>query len=335
MRAAVLAVVAGLVPGAPARAAEPLTGYFIAFESCDAFQSKNRRTNPGDIRTEPRRAYDMIAINEAGGDFFQVRIPEAPVTPARWVSTACGIHAVPATDGPVPQIAVPAGRTESTDNLLALSWQPAFCERSPSRPECVALNGGDLPEAGRRLSIHGLWPQPNGTFFCGVPTMLVRLDTERNWRALPAPEVDAETRAALDAAMPGARSLLDRHEWIKHGTCYFAEGGADEYFDDTLLVTDAVNGSAVGAFLADRVGREIETSDLRAAFDTAFGPGAGQRVQVKCRGQQGRVLIREITIALRGRIDPATPVADLISAAPVQSPGCPRGVLDEPGLEPR
>ena len=333
MRAAVSALVLAMALGSPARGAEPLTGYFIAFETCDAFQSKNRRTNPGDIQTEPRRAYDMIAINEAGGDFFQVRIPDAPITSARWVSTACGIHAVPATDRPVPQIAVPEGRTESTENLLALSWQPAFCERNPSRPECRALNAGDLPEAGRRLSIHGLWPQPNGTFFCGVPTMLVRLDTDRNWRALPAPEVDAETRAALDAAMPGAQSLLDRHEWIKHGTCYFAEGGADEYFDDTLLLTDAINDSAVGDFLADRVGEQIETSDLRAAFDTAFGPGAGERVQVKCRGQDGRVLIREITISLRGQIDPATPVADIITAAPTQSPGCPRGVLDEPGLE--
>ncbi len=333
MRAAVSALVMALALGDPAQAAEPLTGYFIAFETCEAFQSKNRRTNPGDIRTEPRRAYDMIAINEAGGDFFQVRIPDAPVTSARWVSKTCGIHAVPVMDGPVPQITVPEGRAESTDNLLALSWQPAFCERNPSRPECVALNGGELPEAGRRLSVHGLWPQPNGTFFCGVPTMLVRLDTDRNWRALPAPEVDAETRAALDAAMPGAQSLLDRHEWIKHGTCYFAKGGADEYFDDTLLVTDAINGSAVGAFLADRVGQQIETSDLRDAFDAAFGQGAGERVQVKCRGQDGRVLIREITITLRGQIDPATPVATLLAAAPTQSPGCPRGVLDEAGLE--
>ena len=336
MRGVVSGVALALMVCGSAQAAEPLTGYFIALDACDAFQSKNRRTNPGAVTTVPRRAYDMIAMNKAGGNFYQVRVPDAPVTAARWVSTACGVHVIEAgtTVGtPMPAIAAPEGQVESTDNLLALSWQPAFCERRPARDECRAINSGALPEAGRRLSIHGLWPQPNGTFYCGVPTMLVRLDSNGNWRALPAPEVDAETRAAIDAAMPGALSLLDRHEWIKHGTCYGAAGGADEYFDDTLFLTNAINGSGVGDFLAQRVGQRIETSDLRAAFDEAFGPGAGDRVQVKCASDDGRVVIGELRIALRGRVDPAVPVAALIAAAPVQSPGCPRGVLDAPGLQ--
>lgn len=336
MRGAVSIVALGLCLCAPARAAEPLTGYFIALDACEAFQSKNRRTNPGDVRVQPRRAYDMIAINAVGGDFYQVRIPDAPVTPARWVPTDCGVHVVEAQgpdSAPAPDIVVPQGRAESTDNLLALSWQPSFCERRPSRPECVLINDGGLPLAGRRLSIHGLWPQPNGTFFCGVPTMLVRLDTGRDWNALPAPDVDAQTRAALDAAMPGALSFLDRHEWVKHGTCYFGAGGADEYFDDTLLVTDAVNASAVGDYLAARVGRVITAADLRAAFDVAFGAGAGDRVQMQCASDDGRVIVGEIRIALRGPIEPGVRIADLLAAAPVQSPGCPRGVLDAPGLQ--
>ena len=335
MRLALPIIAILLAWSGPVAAFEPLTGWFVAFDSCEAFQSKNRRTNPGDVRLQVRRAYDMLGVNEAGGDHFQVRVPDAPVTAARWVSTACGVHVVEAgtrVAAPLPE-PLPATGTESIDNLLALSWQPAFCERRPSRDECVALNGGNLPEAGRRLSVHGLWPQPNGTFYCGVPAMVVRLDTQRRWRALPAPEVDAETRAALDAAMPGAMSLLDRHEWIKHGTCYFAQGGADEYFDDTLLLTDAVNDSAVGEFLAARVGERIEATDLRAAFDAAFGPGAGERVQMHCDSDDGRVIVDEIRIALRGRIDPSFPVADLLADAPVQSLGCPRGILDPPGLQ--
>jgi len=336
MRGVVLTALLALTVYGPARAAEPLTGYFIALEACEAFQSKNRRTNPGDVQTVPRRAYDMIAVNAVGGDFYRVRIPDAPVTPARWVSTACGVHVVEVEgpdSAPAPDIVVPQGRAESTDNLLALSWQPSFCERRPARPECVLINDGGLPLAGQRLSIHGLWPQPNGTFFCGVPTMVVRLDTGRDWNALPAPEVDAQTRAALDAAMPGALSFLDRHEWVKHGTCYFGEGGADEYFDDTLLLTDAINASAVGDFLAARVGRQITATGLRAAFDAAFGAGAGARVQMQCASDDGRVIVGEIRIALRGRIEPGVRVADLLAAAPVQSAGCPRGVLDAPGLQ--
>ncbi len=338
MRLSIMLPTVAMLFCAPAHAAEPLNGYFIALDACDAYVSKNRRTNPGDVRVEARRAYDMLAINKVGGDFFLVRVPDAPVNSARWVSTACGLHVVEAgttVDAPPADttVMVPQEREESTDNLLALTWQPAFCESRPTREECRLLNAGDLPDAGMRLSIHGLWPQPNGTFFCGVPSMLVRLDNDRDWRALPAPEVDAETRAALDAAMPGARSLLDRHEWIKHGTCYGGAGGADEYFDDTLYLLDAINGSAVGDFLAANIGQRIEASDLRAAFDGAFGAGAGERVQVQCASDDGRVIIREIRVALMGRIDPDTPVAGLLAAAQPQSPGCPRGVLDAAGLQ--
>ena len=81
-------------------------------------------------------------------------------------------------------------------------------------------------------------------------------------------------------AMPGTASFLERHEWIKHGTCHRGAGGADEYYDDTLLLVDAINGSPVAALLAERVGGELETAELRQAFDAAFGagrrrPGAG------------------------------------------------------------
>ena len=75
-------------------AAERLKGYFIAFEACEAFQSKNRETNPGGILTEPSRAYAMIALNAPDGDFFQVRVPGAPVTEDRWVHVGCGLHVV-------------------------------------------------------------------------------------------------------------------------------------------------------------------------------------------------------------------------------------------------
>ena len=340
MRLPLAAAALAVLLATPSHAAEPLNGWFVALDSCEAYLSKNKRTNPGDIRVEDRRAYEMLAINKAGGDFFQVRVPGAPDSSARWVSTACGLHLVdaetrvakPALDT-LPLFPARGARGESTDTLLALSWQPSFCEYRPNRPECLELNAGNLPAAGRTLSIHGLWPQPNGTFYCGVSRMLVRLDSGGDWLALPAPEIDADTRAALDAAMPGAMSQLDRHEWIKHGTCYNAAGGADEYYDDTLRLTDAINASAVGDFLAANAGREIDTADLRAAFDDAFGPGAGDRIQTACRGDDGRVLIREVTIPLIGEIGPQPDMAALILAAPPRSPGCRRGVLDAPGLQ--
>ena len=76
---------------------------------------------------------------------------------------------------------------------------------------------------------------------------LVALDKASQWADLPEPPLDDDTREALAVAMPGTASFLERHEWIKHGTCHRGAGGADEYFDDTLALADAINATDVMA----------------------------------------------------------------------------------------
>jgi ribonuclease T2 len=161
----------------------------------------------------------------------------------------------------------------------------------------------------------------------------VDLDKAGRWSELPELALDTETKDALEVTMPGTASDLQRHEWIKHGTCYLGEGGADEYYDDTLLVTDAINNSVVGAFLSLHVGGEVSTQDIRARFDDAFGQGSGDRVQFHCTGDGNRVLIQEVTINLRGVIHPEATLSDLLLAADPLSIGCPRGVIDPAGLQ--
>ena len=336
-RILVLSVIIAHFISAAAHSAERLEGYFIAEEACEAFQSKKKRTNPGNVMTQARRAYEMIAINKKEGDHFQIRFDDVPVTNDRWVHVDCGVHVVEAGTSTAPPVngggVVPEAGPESTDNLLALSWQPAFCETRPSKTECVALNNGDLPSASEQLSIHGLWPQPRGKFYCGVSNAVKALDDSRQWFSLPAPELDDDTRDALAAAMPGVASGLDRHEWIKHGTCHKGAGGADEYFDDTLMLVDAINDSPIGAFFAEHVGARVETADIRALFDAEFGAGAGKRVQFNCKGDSGRVLIQELKINLKGVIKPDASVSELLLAADETSIGCPRGVIDPAGLQ--
>jgi len=321
-----------------ANAFQKLDGYFIAFEVCEAYQSKNRLTNPGDIRISPFDAYEIIAINKTGGDYFQIRIPDAPVTQDRWVNTDCGLHVIDA--GTVtsiapsePVVVTPPAGDESEENLLALSWQPAFCETKPGKKECIQLNDGLLPVTETQLSIHGLWPQPRGNVYCGVPRTLEELDKSGRWSELPELQLDMETRDLLNVAMPGSASFLQRHEWIKHGTCYLGEGGADEYYDDTLQVTQAINNSVVGTFLAAHVGAEVSTQEIRARFDEAFGQGSGDRIQFHCAGDGNRTLLQEIKINLRGVISPETPLRDLFLAADAVPIGCPRGVIDPAGLQ--
>lgn len=228
---------------------------------------------------------------------------------------------------------VQAGAAESESNLLALTWQPAFCEYRPEKPECMRLNAGGLPDAEKRLSLHGLWPQPRGKDYCGVPANLVSIDKQGRWGDLPAPEMDAMTETALEAAMPGMASQLHRHEWIKHGTCYFAAGGADEYYDDALHLMAVINETVFGDFLADRIGKEVSVAAIRERFDAAFGSGAGARVSVTCRQDGPRVLIQEIRVNLRGLISPEASVSDLIHAAAPVTAGCTRGVIDPAGLQ--
>ncbi|MEE4239801.1 MAG: ribonuclease T, partial [Anderseniella sp.] len=119
-------------------------------------------------------------------------------------------------------------------------------------------------------------------------------------------------------------------EWIKHGTCYDG-AGAQEYFEDSLIVLDAINRSAVRELFAGRIGGTVSGDEVRAAFDKSFGPGAGDRVRIACRNDGNRRLIVELTIGLRGKIDPGSDVAALIARADPTDPGCPGGVIDPVG----
>lgn len=334
MRKFLTIVVALVLSAGSASAFEKLEGYFIAKRVCEAYQSKNKQTNPGEITTAVSTAYVMRGQNKVGGDYFQIVVPDVPVIEERWVSVDCGIHVVEAgtvVDAGNSDDAVVKTVTgdEASDLLLALSWQPAFCEGKRSKTECQQLNAGHLPITETQLSIHGLWPQPNGTFYCGVPKSM----QNKTWDQLPAIELSAETRELLNVAMPGTASFLHRHEWFKHGTCYFGAGGAEEYYQDTLRVTEAINTSVVGEFLKINLGEEVKTSEIRAKFDEAFGEGAGNRVQFECASDGGRELIRELRINLRGVIGPDTKVSKLLAAADSTAIGCKEGTIDRAGLQ--
>ena len=256
--------------------------------------------------------------NKAGGSHYRIRTDNGD----RWVATSCGDRVVRAAPtGPV-----------AAGYVLALSLQPAFCESTAGRGkiEC-ATQTADRYDASH-LSLHGLWPQPRDNVHCGVAA--ADLDNDRSsttWERLPAVELSPETRRRLDRVMPGTRSGLDRHEWIKHGTCY--AGTQEAYFAASVRLVDEINATAVPTLFAAHVGREIEADAIRAAFDAAFGPGAGERVTVGCHSDGDRRLIRELLIGLAGTISPGTRIGDLMRAAPPRPDGCPGGIVDPVGLQ--
>jgi ribonuclease T2 len=323
----VLIVLAMLTVGA--RAEVPLDGYFIARQTCPAFQSFNNQTNPGGIMTTPERAYRIVAANKVDASHYLLIVPG--VEPERrWVAISCGIRTVDAEGqipaGPAEPIGPTAGETQF---ILAVSWQPAFCEGHDDKPECES-QAEDRFDASH-FTLHGLWPQPRGNVFCGVSQDQATASEEGRWDDLPEVELSADLRTELDQVMPGTQSGLERHEWTKHGTCYGTS--AEEYYADSLAMMAALNGSAVAELLAANIGQELTQEQIRGAFDEAFGTGAGERVRISCNRDGNRQLIGELTIGLTGTIAVEDDFATLIHAASSTSGGCNMGIVDPMGLQ--
>jgi len=319
-------------------ALEPVAGAFTASKSCPALLSTKKKTNPGNIMLERGRSYETLGLNRVGGDKLLIKIPNAPKSSQRWVALACGqltgTAAKSATPKPSSEKPKATSKSlESKNNVLALNWQSSFCEDLPHINECRQLNKGRLKQAARELTLHGLWPQPRANEYCGISQSLKAQDTPSNWRRLPDPKLTRRTERSLETAMPGYQSHLHKHEWLKHGSCYKAGGGAEEYFDDALYLLDEINSSQVGRFFRDNVGHKVSANGIRAAFDAAFGKGAGKRVEIKCARDGQRKLITEIWVRLYGTISRDTPIADLIQAARPARKSCNGGILDRAGLQ--
>ena len=214
--------------------------------------------------------------------------------------------------------------------VLAVSWQPGFCESRWRLPEYRSQTSERYDAS--HFSLHGLWPQPRSNAYCGVNQSEIRKDKDHRWRELSWVRLDHDLWNRLKQVMPGTRSGLHKHEWIKHGTCYDGTG-PDEYFADALHLMDALNNSEVHRLFASSIGSELSGDRVRAAFDKSFGAGTGDRVRISCSNDQGRRLIVELTIGLSGTVTPTSRMSDLMAASPVTEPGCPSGIVDAAGLQ--
>lgn len=329
--AAALIIAIGL---GSARADVAITGTFTATETCPAYQSFRKSTNPGDVKVQPNNAYEVIAKNKPDATHYRIIVNGAEPE-ERWVSSSCGqigsaelpAHGAPQSSGtPVPPS--PSSETSGAraTHVLAMSWEPAFCEGHSDKPECSEI--GPSSFASTHLSLHGLWPQPRGTQYCNVPSNVRDTDDNHDWNDLPEPEISPDTLKRLAAVMPGVESKLQRHEWIVHGTCFGAS--ADSYFARAAGLAEAIDASKVSQLFADNVGKTLSADAIRGAFDEAFGPGAGARVVISCHGHGDSRKITELVISLAGDVKGTTGLGDLMRAAQAIPPGCPSGLVDRP-----
>jgi len=218
----------------------------------------------------------------------------------------------------------PTGKTEY---ILAVSWQPGFCETRPSRKECTGQTADRFDAT--HFSLHGLWPVKKS--YCGVAAETKARARKGNWLDLPQLAVARETADRLLIAMPGTQSGLDRHQWLRSGTCQ--SGTAQDYFSMQLAFLDRLNASPVGALFAGKLGETVTEAEIKQAFDAGFGKGAGDRVRMRCQKDGERSVITGLTIGLSGQLARDGDLAALIQAAGTTDFKCGKGVIDAAGIQ--
>jgi ribonuclease T2 len=222
-----------------------------------------------------------------------------------------------------------AGKHGRTSYILAASWEPAFCATNQKKAECRGEkpNGFDATN----FSLHGLWPMRQE--YCDVADDLQQADRHSDWGSLPEVPLSSKTRSLLSKAMPGTQSGLERHEWIKHGSC--TKLSADDYFAGAAGLIEELNASAVRDLFARNVGKTLDAETIKAAFDKSFGEGASERVKMSCRRVGDVRVISELTIGLSEDAiepDPSGPRLEaLIQNAGSTKFGCDEGVVQAVG----
>ncbi len=191
-----------------AHADVPISGSFVATQACPAFQSFRKSTNPGDIQTAPNKAYEVIAKNKPDASHYRIIVNGADPE-ERWVSVSCGHIDAKGQAQEAPQSPTTPSTTAAPDastakratHVLALSWEPTFCEQHRDKSECREFSTSSFGATHFRL--HGLWPQPRGTQYCKVPAEIRDTDDNHDWNSLPEPELSADNRKRLGDVMPG------------------------------------------------------------------------------------------------------------------------------------
>lgn len=301
-----------------ALASEKRQGCFEASDTCEAHRSFRKQTNPENARLEIGKQYPILAQNKPNAaTHVQLKIAGLQ-SDRRWVALSCGRILPNCSD----TAAIPATpKASNNDYLLAVSWQPAFCESRPKKTECKTLTPNRFDA--QNLALHGLWPQPRNNAYCGVSVKDKSVDRRKRWDLLPPLKLSKRVQQELQTVMPGYASNLHRHEWIKHGTCYGTS--ENDYYADSLWMMRVLNSSAVRDLVNARIGKTLSIKEVRQAFDTAFGKGTGKKVNMRC-DRKGR--IGEIWVNLRGKVSTGISFKQMLINAPVAKTDCKSGVVD-------
>ncbi len=290
----------------------------LPLKSCEAFNNLKHTQNTDHVTLDTAKSYTVLQEHKGQ----KLIIVKGQNPSQRWVDGSCfdKTQKNAEQENGVKHSGVVVSKKSANESILALSWHNAFCETHRSKKECRPSMSAYRDET--LFVLHGLWPQPQENSYCGVSYELKQFDTNRHWNRLPQPTLSAVTAEALERVMPGVSSHLDRHEWVKHGSCY--GGDAESYFQKAISLVSQVNSSKIGRFFALNAGKVVTIEQIRFKVDESFGKGSGQRVEMLC--QDG--MISELWLHLGDESDDLA--TSLKNAKSIHS-RCRQGQIDRAG----
>ncbi len=158
------------------------------------------------------------------------------------------------------------------------------------------------------------------------------LDRSGRWDQLPALEPSNELRRDLKEKMPGYRSHLHRHEWIKHGTC-MQNANPEMYFRVSLKLLDDFNRSTARPLFTQHIKQWLDGKTIREAFEIDFGGNRADSLQIRCHNDGDRRLISELVVSLSGNTTQQTNIESLLENSTRINPGCTGGIVDSVGYQ--
>ena len=291
----------------PLLASEKLSGTLTVTKACQAFHSIRKQRNPIDLVVGDQ--YSVVAKNKVAASHYQIKVNGD--SRAQWVAVECGDLVL--SDGSKAT----SSKQLSKEYLLALSWQPGFCYTHTKKKECRSASNRDYSAS--HFSLHGLWPQPRANAYCDVSRKTKSIDRRGRWDLLKPLVLSETTKQSLQKLMSGYTSLLQRHEWIKHGTCYGTN--EEQYYVDSLQLTKAVNDTALDELFTRYRGKQLPLKEIQKTLAADLGQSAAKKVALRC-GRKNQ--ITEIWIGLAGDV-PTTPLKTLMESGTAPSSNCQAG----------
>lgn len=160
---------------------------------------------------------------------------------------------------------------------LELTVPATFCAANHTDPSCE-----NFPKASL-IQLHGLWPNyaqgyPEGS--CPPTECKTQSESKGKYCAYSQPPelYDSQPWSELKGYMAGTEKCLERHEWVKHGTCSPLK--ATEYFDWSLNKTREI---------ADKLALPADRPITKASFDKTVAknlPELQGTLTLQCKGKK-------------------------------------------------